>query len=395
MLIAAVALVGWFALKPAEPPEIVFARAAKQRLESTLATNGKTEPVAWKPVVADRSGRVERVLVERGSRVKEGQPVAILDSGAAESEISSAGSRVAQVKSELAISESGGRSSELSQIDASVARLTIERDAAARESASLERLLKKQAATASELNASRDRVATLDAQIAGEKARRGALVAPVEVEALKARLRDAEVTLKAAKERLEKATLRAMQSGVVYEVGVRAGEWVEAGGAIAKIGDTSRLRVVIYVDEPDLGRVRPGMSVVLSWDAMPGRQWQGEVKSAPVEVVTLGTRQVGEVIMLADNPLNDLPPGANINASIRSQLIENALAIPKAALRRENGGFGVYRLSGEKVEWRAIEVGVSSATFAEVRGGIQEGDAVALPSEAALYGGMPVRPRYK
>jgi HlyD family secretion protein len=321
--------------------------------------------------------------------------VAILDPGDAESEIAAAESKVAQAKSELTISEGGGRSSDLTQIDAALARLAVERDAAARECASLERLVKKQAATTAEYNVARDRLASLDAQIAGEKAKRKALVAPVETESLRVRLRDAEVSLKSARERLEKATLRAGRGGVVYEAGVRAGEWVDAGAIIAKVGDTSKLRIVIYVDEPDLGRVRPGMEVVLTWDAMPGRQWQGEVKSAPVEVVALGTRQVGEVTMLADNPRNDLPPGANINAAIRSQLLENALAIPKAALRREDGRFGVYRLAGEKVEWRAIEVGTSSATLAEVRSGLQEGDAVALPSDTALANGMAVRPRFQ
>lgn len=395
LLAAIAAAVAWFALTPPAPPEIEFARTSRQRIESVLATNGKTEPVEWAPVAATRSGRVARVLAEQGERIHAGSPVAMLESSEIESEIAAAEARLAQVRSELAVAEAGGRPAELAGIDAALARLTVEREAAAREAASLERLVSKQAATRAELNAAKDRLASLESQIAGETAKRKALIAPAEIPALRARLRDAEAALRAAKRRLEQATLRAPRSGVVYELPVRAGEWVEAGAVLAKVGEISRLRVIIYVDEPDLGRVRAGMPVVLTWDALPGREWRAEVKSAPVQVATLGTRQVGEVITIAENPNHDLPPGANINAAIRSEAVENALTIPKAALRREAGRFGVYLLDGDRIEWRPVELGVSSATLAEIRDGLKDGDAVALPSDVALAAGMRVRPALK
>lgn len=395
LLAAVAAAVAWFALTPPAPPEIEFARASRQRIESVLATNGKTEPVEWAPVVAARSGRVARILAEQGERIRAGSPVAVLESSEIESEIAAAEARIAQVRSELSVAEAGGRPAELAQIDAALARLAVEREAAAREAASLERLVRKQAATQAELNAAKDRLASLDSQIAGETARRRSLIAPAELPALRARLRDAEAALQAARLRLEQATLRAPRSGVVYELSVRAGEWAEAGAVLAKVGEISRLRVIIYVDEPDLGRVRAGMPVVLTWDALPGREWRAEVKSAPVQVMTLGTRQVGEVITIAENPNHDLPPGANINAAIRSEAVENALTIPKAALRREAGRFGVYLLNSDRIEWRPVELGVSSATLAEVRNGLKDGDSVALPSDVALAAGMRVRPALK
>lgn len=393
ILPAAAAVAAWLALRPGAPPEVAFAQAARQRIESVLTTNGKTEPLDWTPVVAERAGRLKSVVSSPGKRVSAGDVIAVFESGEAESEIASAESRVAQVRSELATAGAGGRAAELAQLDALVARLRTERETAAREVASLERLVEKQAATRAELNAARDRLAILETQLSAEGKRRGSLVTPAEVEALKARMNEAQASLVMARTKLEKATMRSPRSGIVFEAPHRAGEWVEPGGVLARIGDLTRLRVTIYVDEPDMGKVRAGLPVAITWDAMPGRQWEAVIERPPLQVVALGTRQVGEAISLANNPQSDLPPGANINASIRSRVVEQALAIPKAALRREQGRLGVFLLSGGSLEWKDVQIGVSTATYAEVISGLKEGDWVALPSDTVLSAGMEVKKR--
>lgn len=383
----------WLAFRPAGPPEIEFTQASRQRIESVLTTNGKTEPLEWAPVVAERAGRLKRVISKVGTNVQAGEVIAVLESGEIEAEIAAAESRLAQARTELAAAAGGGRAADLAQLDATAARLRTEREAAAREVSSLSRLVEKQAATAAELSAARDRLALLETQIEGEAKRRSALVTPRDVEALQARLAEAEVALKAARTKLAQTTVRSPIRGVVFEAVRHTGEWVEQGALLAKVGDPAKLRVVIYVDEPDLGKVRAGLPVDITWDAMPGRHWEATVESGPAQVVSLGTRQVGEVLSLAENPDRDLPPGANINAAIRSRVVEGALAIPKAALRREQGQLGVFVLAENRLEWRAVQTGESSATAAEVTAGLKEGEWVAMPSDLALSAGMEVRRR--
>jgi HlyD family secretion protein len=392
-LAAALALAVWLALRPGAPPEVAFAQAARGRIESVLTTNGKTEPLDWAPVVAEQAGRLKSVISEVGKPLAAGQIVAVFESGEAETEIAAAESRIAQVRAELAAAESGGRASELAQLDALLARLRTEKEVATREVASLGRLVEKQAATQAELNAARDRLSILETQLSAEGKRRQALVTSAEVEALKARLREAQASLAAARSKLEKATVRAPRGGVVFEASRRPGDWVEPGALLVKVGDLSRLKVVIYIDEPDLGKVRAGLPVAITWDAMPGREWQAVVERPPLQVMALGTRQVGEAVSLAANPKNDLPPGANVNAALRSSVVDQALTIPKAALRREQGRLGVFLLSGSKLVWRDVRTGVSSATAAEVTSGLQEGDWVAMPSDTALSEGLEVRKR--
>jgi HlyD family secretion protein len=102
---------------------------------------------------------------------------------------------------------------------------------------------------------------------------------------------------------------------------------------------------------------------------------------------------VGEVSTIIDNPGHELLPGTNVNAEIRAQVVQNAVVIPAAAIRRENGKTGVYRLEGDRVHWRDVRIGISSAARTQVSG-LQEGDSVALPTDRVLKDGMQVTAVY-
>ena len=387
-----VAVAVYLATRRSAPPEAPFAKAKRETLISVLSTNGKTEPVEWSPVHAERAGRISRIAVVRGQTVVAGTVLAILEDSASAAMIASAQSRLEQAKAEVAVLERGGRAAELAEIDTAMLRVAAERAAVERELAVLERLVAKQAAPRLELDTAKDRLAQLDAQAVAQKSRRAALVGQGDRAVAQARVRDAEAMLAQARRQIELASIRAPRGGVVYDLPAREGVWLEVGGLVARIGDMSRLRVTVYIDEPDLGRVKKGLPVTLTWDALQGREWLGVVDQVPAQVIALGTRQVGEVVTLAENPKQDLPPGANINARIQAQVVEGALTIPKAALRRENGELGVFVLQGGRVAWKPVEVGVSSETRAEVRRGVREGDFVALPSERTLAVGQQLTP---
>jgi len=156
-----------------------------------------------------------------------------------------------------------------------------------------------------------------------------------------------------------------------------------------------RMKVLVYVDEPDLGKVRMGLPVSLSWDALPGREWDGSIGGLPSQVTQLGSRQVGEVTVLVQSPKRDLPPGANIDARLKAQVVEGALTISKGSLRRENGNFGAFVLDGKKLTWRHVDVGVSSESRAEILSGLKEGDVVVLPTDRPLASGLEIAPVYR
>jgi len=108
----------------------------------------------------------------------------------------------------------------------------------------------------------------------------------------------------------------------------------------------------------------------------------------------MGTRQVGEVLCTIENPQHVLVPGTNVNVEIRSRVVENALTIPKEALRRDTNGAGVLVLTGDTVRWRPIKTGTSSISRVQVADGLAEGDSVALPTDFTLRDGEKVRAAY-
>jgi HlyD family secretion protein len=156
---------------------------------------------------------------------------------------------------------------------------------------------------------------------------------------------------------------------------------------VANVGRMDRLRVRVYVDEPELGRVAEGQPVTLTWQALPGKKWLGTVQRKPTSIQALGSRQVGEVVCIIENPGRELVPGTNVDAEIRTAVVESALVIPRESLRHDTNGDYVFALKGDTVERRPVKTGTSSIALVEVTEGLAEGDAVALPSDNPMKAG--------
>jgi RND family efflux transporter MFP subunit len=184
-------------------------------------------------------------------------------------------------------------------------------------------------------------------------------------------------------------------TGVLYAFDVKPGAYLNPGDTVGAVGRIDQVRVTVYVDEPELGRVAAGMPVTITWDALPGRSWKGTVERTPTQVVALGSRQVGEVTVIVENPGHTLIPGTNINAEIRSSVAQNALCVPKEVLRRRGSVSGVFKLVDGKIRWQPVKLGISSIAKFQVLQGLADGDAVALPVDNPLKDGDPVRPIFE
>jgi HlyD family secretion protein len=119
------------------------------------------------------------------------------------------------------------------------------------------------------------------------------------------------------------------------------------------------------------------------------------VDKLPEQIIPLGTREVGEVGCIIENPDRDLLPNANINADIQATVVDNAIAIPKEAIRRQGSETGVLVLEGDRVAWRKISLGISNYTKSQVLSGLKDGDAVAMPSEKPIPVGSRVQPVFQ
>jgi HlyD family secretion protein len=373
------------------PPQVAFARATRESISSLVSTNGKVEPVESGIARAERAGAVTKILISHGQRVESGQVLVELDSAEAQAELKTAEARQAAIRAEMQVFAQGGRTSEMAGIDTNLDKARLELRIAQDAYNTATKLRDKKAGTEAEVRSAKEAVDRAQAQIQALQKQRTSLVTPADHAGAEARLDEARTAAQLAEARIRMSTVRAPIAGIVYQFDLKPGAYLNAGDLVASIGRLDHVRVKVYVDEPDLGRVMKGMPVTITWDALPGRQWKGLVDRTPTEIVAMGARQVGEVLCDIANPDMDLPPGANVNAMILSETVENAITIPKEAVHREQGKTGVYVLEGDRLKWVVITQGVNNTTRTQVHE-LKENDAVALPSEKPLKDGAVVEP---
>jgi len=194
---------------------------------------------------------------------------------------------------------------------------------------------------------------------------------------------------------LRVASICAPMAGTLYQFDLKVGAYLPPGELVGLVGQLDQVKVIVYVDEPDLGRVSLNMPVNITWDARTGQKWSGHVNKLPTEVIALGTRTVGEVTTIVDNPNHDLLPGVSVNVIIVSKVVDNAVSIPRSALRSLRGATGVYKLADRSIAWVPVVAGISDVNNVQIVSGVEPGDKLAdrvvEPSDAEIRAGMRVK----
>jgi len=372
-----------------------FSTAHRSTIVSTVSTNGKVEPVEWAAARAETSGVVRSVAVQRGQSVEAGQKLVVLDSESARSELAAALAREGEARAATATLGQGGKAQAVANLNDSIASARAALEVAQRHYESVQRLAEKQAATRAQLQDAKDSVDRARLQLTALMDQKETLVTPSDRSVAGAQLRDAEAAVALARHNLDLATVTAPITGTLYQFDLKVGAYLQPGDLAGTVGKLDQVKVTVYVDEPDLGRIDLGMPVEITWDAHPGRKWQGRVNKLPTEVIALGTRAVGEVTTVVDNPNHELLPGVSVTALIVSKVVKDAVSIPRSALRTLHGATGVFTLENKSIAWRPIETGISDVNNVQVVSGVTVGDKVAdrvvEPSDAEMRDGMRVK----
>lgn len=392
LLIPAALLLWWAFSGKTAIPAVHYAIVRRETIASIVSTNGKLEPIEFAAARAEIGGIVTNVAIQRGQHVKAGQTLVVLDNASERAALDTARAQFETAQAEERTVKQGGKLSLLTDYEGRLqaARLTL--SDAERRLESVRRLYAKQASTKEEVVASEAAVASAKQQVQAIENNRKNLVAPSDLSISEAKLQDAKAALDLASHRLAQTTIKAPMAGIAYQFDVRKGAYLEVGALVAMIGNLDQMRVRVYVDEPDLGRVALNLPVDITWDARPGQKWHGRVTQTPTEITALNTRQVGIVTCIIDNPKDELLPGTNIDAAIVSKVVADAISIPKQALQTTAQQTGVWKLNGDTIAWQPVTAGVSNITSVQVKSGLQTGDRVVLPSDATLTNGTRVKP---
>lgn len=200
----------------------------------------------------------------------------------------------------------------------------------------------------------------------------------------------AQARVDAAQATINLSRVIAPFDAVVTETHPLPGDQVTAGQTAFRIDDLSRLFVDVDVSEVDINNVQIGQPVTLSFDAILGKTYNGEV----VEVAQVGTAEQGVVNFQVTVELTDadeqVKPGMTAAVNIIVKEIKDAILVPNRAVRLVDGERVVYLLIDGKPVKKDLRLGASSDTMSVVLvGDIKEGDLVVLNPPAEFGPGGP------
>jgi HlyD family secretion protein len=316
-----------------------------------------------------------------------------MDDAEARSTAAQALAQIRASEADLGATQAGGTQEEIYTLESQLSKARTARGTAQRNLIALQRLEKDGAASAGEVKAAQDQVHQADADLKLlERKQKGRYSKPelAKVEAEKAQ---AQAAYDAAQDTLSELNVRAPFDGMVYSLPVRQGDYVNTGDLILQEADLSKVRVRVFVDEPDVGRLAPGDSIEVTWDALPGRVWHGTVGARPTVIKRHETRNVGETTCVIDNKDLTLLPNVNVGVTIVTDEHQNVLAVPREAIHREEGQQYVYQIVNSELHRRDVQTALSNLTQVEVTRGIPQNAEVALSplNTKPLHDGLAVR----
>ena len=201
----------------------------------------------------------------------------------------------------------------------------------------------------------------------------------------------AQARIDAAQATLNLARLTAPFAGTVTEAHPLPGDQVAVGAPAFRVDDLSSLLVDVELSEVDINSVTVGQTVTLTFDAILGQEYEGEV----IKVAQAGNVIGGVVNFTVTVELTNadelIKPGMTAAVNIVVKEINDAVLVPNRAVRLVDGDRVVFMMGEngmpEKVE---IRLGSSSDTMSVVIGGdLKEGDQIILNPTADLTGSGP------
>lgn len=194
-------------------------------------------------------------------------------------------------------------------------------------------------------------------------------------------------------ERVRRAVVRAPISGILDDRMVEVGSMVAPGAPVARILDADTVEIVGGVPERYAADIEAGAEVLVSVDALAGREYTGTVDFVGSAVD--GGSRTFQVEVDVPNPGLGIKPGMVANVRIARRTLDAALAVPRQAVIRRENGYVVFVArevdGGWRAETRPVVPGVSREEMVVIEQGLEAGDRVVVVGQQRLAEGDALR----
>ncbi|MGH7606142.1 MAG: efflux RND transporter periplasmic adaptor subunit [Gemmatimonadales bacterium] len=209
-----------------------------------------------------------------------------------------------------------------------------------------------------------------------------------DLESAEATARSAEAAYDLLQTRLERTLVRAPFAGVTGRRLVSIGTYVNAQTPLISLQSVDPQYAVFQVPERHAEQLRRGQLVTFQVAALPGRNFSGEVVFVN-PVVELPSRTI-LIKARVPNRQRQLSAGMFIEARLATDIRPNAVVVPEDAVLALQGGTYVWVVKDGKADRRQVTLGVRTAGWAEVEGGVEPGDQVVVGGIERLFPGATV-----
>jgi HlyD family secretion protein len=379
LVLIIVCLIYYFVSRNTDTPQLQLAKAVHGEIKAVINTNGIIEPLNRIDIYAPIDAFVVAVQTSEGSEIKKGRILMRLESREIRAAIAEAKAALLQAQHQAHAIMSGPPKEEVSAVDASIADCQLQLDQLNKDLQIEESLRAKQATTQMAVENLQKQLAARQLQLDSLKQKKMDLRERYSADEKKwEQDRVAELSKQVAllEQQLQMESVLALSDGLIYSLSVKAGSYAAKGQLLAQIYQPGKIRLRAYVDEPDLGRIKIGQSVLIEWDGMPGKQWHATVDKPAQEVVALNNRSVGNVLCSIEGEPKELIPNLNVKIEIATDRKTDAIVVPRSALFNSGGKLSVLVSEGTRTIARPVDIGLSTSEKVEILHGVNAGDSV-------------------
>ncbi|WP_409026046.1 efflux RND transporter periplasmic adaptor subunit [Gallibacterium anatis] len=331
-------------------------------IQQTVVATGTVRSSNRVEVGARVSGKVEKILVKLGQKVKKGELIAELDSITQENTLNSALAQLAAYKAQLVAAQTAYR----------VANSNFQRIA---------KLYKRKASSLDDY----------------ENAQNNLDSAKANVEQIQAQIKQSEIEVNTAATNLNYTKITSPIDGTVISIPVSVGQTVNANQTtptIIQVADLDTMLIKPEISEGDITKIKPGMKVQFTTLAEPDEIYQAEIASVDPALTTLTDNEYSESVsdtnaiyyyanVLVPNPEHKLQIGMTTQNTIITAQKQHVLVVPTLAIQKRNGQNSVQILDGDKVVEKVVQIGLHDDINTEILSGLNEGDNVILSQSSA------------
>jgi multidrug efflux pump subunit AcrA (membrane-fusion protein) len=406
-VVAAVALAagGGYAYSTLNSGVVVkVATVSVNSLSTTVNASGSVSAATSIGVFPITNGVIDKLLVEDGDQVKEGDVLAEMGKLPLKRQLQAAEANLAAAKAQHeAISWTAPTSADRSAAASAVSAAKKALSTAKSNYSSYKKLYNKADSETKktmivqlrQLDVARDQAsaALKQAQASQQRLRITGNTA-LSLEAAKQAVEVAEEQVALAQKLLDRQALKAPADGVVsFGAGVEKGSALVVGVAPFTIIDAGGLVFKAAVDEDGIGAIELGQAATVTLDSAPNTPFTGKVTKISAEPATSVTGTVSYPVQISfDYGDTKVFQGMNGSTSIATETIQDALTVPVESVVSGSDGKYVFVLNADStVTQTAVQLGAQTDTQVEISSGLSAGQQIITTGATTLQDGQQVK----